>query len=195
LGMIAYLRGTLLIRDDPYIVIEAHGVGYKVFLPSSVLSKLPEISNEFQLFTYTHVREDILELYGFEKYKDLKLFEMLISVSGVGPKTAIGVFSIGSSADIKNAIVNGDVAFFTSVPRLGKKNAQKLIIELKNKFGAGSADLVLDDLAGEDSIELIAALKVFGYSSQEAHRALQEVDSQGGSLEEKVKRALKYLGR
>jgi len=193
--MIAYLRGTLLVRDDPYIVIDTQGVGYKVFLSASFLAKLPAISEEFQLFTYTNVREDILELYGFEKYKDLKLFEMLISVSGVGPKTAIGVFSIGSSVDIRNAIVNSDVAFFTSVPRLGKKNAQKLIIELKNKFGVSTTDLVLDDLQGEDSIELVAALKVFGYSSQEAHRALQEVDSKGGTLEEKVKRALKYLGK
>lgn len=193
--MIAYLRGTLLVRDDPYIIIDAHGVGYKVFLPASTLAHLPALQLEFQLYTYTHVREDMLDLYGFEHYKDLKLFEMLISVSGIGPKTAIGAFSVGNAAEIRNAIVNGDVAFFTAVPRLGKKNAQKLIIELKSKFGPGSPDLVLDDLQSEDSIELVAALKVFGYSTQEAHRALKEVDSHDGSLEEKVKLALKYLGR
>lgn len=193
--MIAYLRGTLLVRDDPYIIIDANGVGYKVLLSGSFLAKLPQLQKEFQLFIYTHVREDILELYGFQNYKDLKLFELLIGVSGIGPKTAIGAFSVGTSSAIRTAIVNSDVAFFTSIPRLGKKNAQKLIIELKSKFGPDSPDLVLDDLQSEDSIELVAALKVFGYSSQEAHKALKEVDGHTGSLEEKVKMALKYLGK
>src|SRR3989338_3800896 len=104
--MIGYLSGNVIIRDDPYLIVDVNGVGYKVLVASDVLSGITELGSKTTLFTYTHVREDVLELYGFSKYADLKLFESLINVSGVGPRTAIGIFSIGTSDEIIKAIID-----------------------------------------------------------------------------------------
>src|SRR3989344_6054392 len=120
--MIAWLKGIILLIDSPYIIVEVGGVGYKVLLSTKILSSL-KTNDKIQLFTYTHVREDALDLFGFLTFQDLKLFEKLIGVSGVGPKTAIGIFTLGSSTEITNAILNGDISFFEGVSRLGRKNA------------------------------------------------------------------------
>ena len=189
------LSGAVAYRNDPYLIINVHGVGYKVLVSNTLLSNA-NVGTEVTIYTYTHVREDILELYGFSEPQDLRLFELLLSVSGVGPKSAIGVFSIGSRSEIMQAITTGDVAFFTGVSRLGKKNAQKIIIELKNKIGGASGeDLDLSSDTVSDSDEVIAALQAFGFSRAEAHAALREVKEEGLSTAEKVRLALKQLGR
>jgi Holliday junction DNA helicase RuvA len=191
--MIALLSGTIASRNDPFIIIDVHGVGYKVYASHTILSRLPAVGDPIKIHTYTHVREDILELYGFAQSEDLRLFEYLISVSGVGPKTAIGVFAVGSRNDIVKAIVSNDVTFFTAVPRLGKKNAQKLIIELKGKLGSTQDfDMSATDVEEDD---VIVALKAFGFSTQEAVAALRSVDIEGLTVSEKVKMALKHLGK
>lgn len=189
--MIASLKGIVELRDDPYILIDVSGIGYKVYATLEVLAGI-RVGEEVKVFTYTHVREDILDLYGFSKYADLKLFEKLIGVSGIGPKTAIGVFSLGKSSDIVSAIISGNVAFFSSVPRLGKKNAQKIIIELKSKIGS-TEDLDLS--AGADSMDVVTALKTFGFSQKEAEGAVSAIQERGGTTEEKIRLALKYLGK
>jgi Holliday junction DNA helicase RuvA len=125
--MIASLQGIVSHRFDPYLLITVSGVGYKVYAAYSVLQAV-HVGEETTVFTYTHVREDILELYAFSAFADLSLFEQLISVSGIGPKTAMGVFALGNSSDIVSAIMSGDVAFFSSVPRLGKKMHKKLLL-------------------------------------------------------------------
>ncbi|HVF69283.1 MAG TPA: Holliday junction branch migration protein RuvA, partial [Xanthomonadales bacterium] len=151
------------------------------------------LGEEIKLFTHTHVREDVLELYGFPDHSDLKLFEYLISVNGVGCRTASGIFSVGNRSAIIQAIIGADVAFFTSVPRLGKKNAQKIIIELKNKIGGGEdLDLSAD---GQENNEVIAALKVFGFSVSESQEAIRALSGKGETVEEKIRLALKYLGK
>ncbi len=188
--MIGSLNGTVLVRDDPFLIIEVNGVGYKVYASQDVLSQA-SVGAKTITYTYTHVREDILELYGFLKYSDLKLFESLINVSGIGPKTGIGIFAIGSASQIVQAISNADVTFFTSVPRLGTKNAQKIIIELKNKIGGGDLDLSGD---GEARNELSSALRAFGFSKDEINDATRRVDS-SMPVEEQIKLALKYLGK
>lgn len=187
--MIGYLSGILLSRHDPHILIDVNGVGYKVYASQDVLNKF-HVNDEIRVYIHTHVREDALELYGFLDEASLNLFELLISVSGIGPKTAIGVFGIGSKADIVSAIQKADVDFFTGVPRLGKKNAQKIIIELKNKMGS-VADLDL----GEGESDALQALVSFGFSDMEARRAIREIGSTGKSTAETVKLALKYLGK
>lgn len=189
--MVGALNGSIIIRDDPFLIIDVAGVGYHVHASQDVLSSIPK-DNKIKVFTYTHVREDILELYGFSKYSDLKLFESLINVSGVGPKTAIGIFAIGSSDQIKQAIFDGNVSFFTSVPRLGSKNAQKIIIELKNKVGGGELDLS-DNVNGSRN-EVSAALRVFGFTPSEINEAVRNIDG-SKSIEEQIKLALKYLGK
>ncbi|MGI8419180.1 MAG: Holliday junction branch migration protein RuvA [Candidatus Levyibacteriota bacterium] len=191
--MIGLLNGTVEYREDPFLLIEVHGVGYKVLVPVPVFAN-NELGASIKLYTHTHVREDVLELYGFTNPADLKLFSYLIGVSGVGCRTALGIFSVGSRYDIVQAISTGDVSFFTSVPRLGKKNGQKIIIELKNKLGA-QGDLDLSDAVGSEQDELVAALKAFGFSQNEAQEAVRGLNGKGETLEEKVKLALKHLGK
>jgi Holliday junction DNA helicase RuvA len=191
--MIALLKGQVELLQRPFAIIDVNGVGYKVLLPDSVYSKLT-LGEKVKIFTYTYVREDALDLFGFLEAEDLKLFENLLTVSGVGPKTALNIFSFGGRKDIIEAIIKGDVAFFTSVPRLGTKNAQKIIIELKNKMGS-TADL---DLSGNDLLEnaeVVQALKNFGFSVQEAQKAVREVKKDGITTEERIRLALKNLGR
>jgi Holliday junction DNA helicase RuvA len=190
--MIAMLKGIVEVLDGSHLIIDVAGVGYKVLVPSS-LSTL-EKGNPVKIFTYTHVREDALELYGFETIQDLKLFELLVSVSGVGPKTAVGIFSIAKGSEIKEAIITSNVAFFQGVPRLGKKNAQKIIIELKNKLGSGE-DIDLSDDVRKSNTQLSQALKSIGFSPVEIQEALKSLDGKGETLEEKIKYALQYLGK
>ena len=192
--MIRLLKGSLEFVDTTHIIVDVHGVGYSVYASHDVLSKLPAIGEEMKVFTYTHVREDILELYGFATMEDLKLFESFLGVSGIGPKTAIGIFAAGSRQQIMQAIQSSDVAFFSRVPRLGKKNAQKLILELKGKLP------VLDSLSTNGSAipaddEVVIALKSFGFSSPEISDALSKFEPDSMSVSEKVRKALKYLGK
>ncbi len=190
--MIGFLSGKIELKDSPFVFLDVNGVGYKVFVSPNHFSALV-IGEKAKMFTYTHVREDVLDLYGFSDFLDLKLFEYLIGVSGVGPKTAIGIFSFGTRPEIIEAILKGDVEFFTRVPRLGHKNAQKIIIELRNKFGDG-ADLDLSEGPSKDKDEVVQALKSFGFSFQEAREAIKSLDK-NLSVEEKIKQALKNLGK
>lgn len=191
--MIGFLRGEVFFKEGNYIILDVQGVGYKVLGSSDVLAKAHKGSS-LSLFIYTHVREDNISLFGFLEAASLKLFENLIGVSGIGPKTAMNIFSIGDRSQIVSAIISADTAFFTGVPRLGQKNAQKIIIELKNKFGS-TAEL---DLSGEDMFgneEAIVALKNFGFTSKEIHDAIRAVKKDGQKITETIKLALKYLGK
>lgn len=191
--MIGIIKGTIEYREDPFLIIDVNGVGYRVLVPLTVLSKLNGTGENIKLFTHTHVREDLLELYGFTEPQDLKLFQYLISVSGIGCKTALAIYSVGSRQEIIHAITSSDTAFFTGVPRLGKKNAQKIIIELKNKLG-GVGDIDLSG-GGEEASEVISALKTFGFTPSEARGALKALNGKGETVGEKVRLALKYLGK
>lgn len=191
--MIGYLRGEVFFKEGNSIILDVKGVGYKVLAASDVLAKaIKGISLE--IFIYTHVREDNISLFGFLDALDLKLFENLIGVSGIGPKTAMNIFSIGDRSQIISAIISADTSFFKGVPRLGQKNAQKIIIELKNKFG-GIAEL---DLTGADmsgSEEVVVALKGFGFTGKEIHDAIRNVKKNGQKITETIKLALRYLGK
>lgn len=192
--MIALLTGKLAFRDDPYIILDVGGVGYKVCLAGNTLSKIGNIGERLQVFTYTYVREDILGLYGFLSKEDLSLFELLISVSGVGPKTALSIFSFGGNDQIRQAIITNDVDFFVSVPRLGRKNAQKIIIELKSKIGGtGELDLSANDL--KENQDVVAALRSFGFTPRESALAIKQIKKDSLSTQEKIRLALKYLGQ
>lgn len=208
--MIAYLTGTIFTKGINYLIImTTGGVGYKVFVPADVLNQTNPLPADLSaralasaeasakdgasLFIHTHVKEDALDLYGFPSQEDLAMFELLIGVSGIGPKTALNIFSNGKLSKIKEAIVKGDVEFFTAVPRLGKKNAQKIIIELRSKLGS-LADLDLT-AEGSESKEIIDALKTFGFSTSEAKDALKFIKDVEGDTSNKIKQALKYLGK
>ncbi|MEK7551447.1 MAG: Holliday junction branch migration protein RuvA [Patescibacteria group bacterium] len=190
--MIGFLKGKIEILQRPFVLIDVNGVGYKVLVSENVYKKLTTSEN-IKIYTYTYVREDALDLFGFLELEDLTLFENLITVSGIGPKTALNIFSFGERKDITEAIIKGDVSFFTSVPRLGTKNAQKIIIELKNKMGSNQQI----DLSGKDfaeNIQVIEALKGFGFTVAESQKALREIKGEGLSLDQKIKMALKLIG-
>jgi holliday junction DNA helicase RuvA len=191
--MIGYLKGEVFFKENSYIILDVKGVGYKVLGSRDVLAKAIK-GSPLELFIYTHVREDNISLFGFLESLDLKLFENLIGVSGIGPKTAMNIFSIGNRGQIISAIATADTSFFKSVPRLGQKNAQKIIIELKNKFGGiGELDLNGEDMSGNEDV--MTALKGFGFTTKEIHDAIRNVKKEGQKITETVKLALKYLGR
>lgn len=191
--MIAYLEGTVKFKGSSYLIIQTSGgVGYKVHTPVDLITGAM-IDRPFTLYTYTHIRDDLLDLYGFADPENLALFELFLTVSGIGPKLALSIFSIGKLTKIKEAIVKGDVSFFTAVPRLGKKNAQKLMIELRPKLGSlGELDLSAE--TGETK-EIIDALKSFGFSANEAKEAIKSLKDFEGTTSDKIRQTLKYLGK
>ena len=190
--MIGQLTGEPKQLTSDSIIINVNGVGYLIFTPPTLQAKIIKEKSITTLFTHTHVKEDALDLYGFSSLEDLKLFKLLINISGIGPKIAITLIDKGVEA-ITTAVSKADIDFFTSVKRLGKKNAQKIIIELKPKLG----DLNELDLLGEspETKEAIDALTGLGFNKNKANLALKEVSKEGDSVEEKIKKAIKYLGQ
>jgi Holliday junction DNA helicase RuvA len=190
--MIGSLHGVVEILDGSTVIVNVQGVGYRVHLALSIITKLHKGEN-IDLHIYSHIREDIFDLYGFTTLEDLKLFELFLGVSGIGPKTALGIFSAGNRDQIFSAVTSSNVKFFSSVPRLGNKNAQKLIIELKGKLKTlGKSGDVLQDFQ-ED--EVGNALRNFGFKDKEIADALAAVEDIEVDASKKLKMALKYLGR
>lgn len=184
--MIAKLTGKPEILDNQSIILDINGVGYKVFFNPKSNQLLPST-----LFIHTHVKDDALDLYGFISKEELQLFKLLISVSGIGPKTGINVMAKGVEA-ITQAVSRADVDFFTTIPRLGRKNAQKIIIELKSKLGSlKELDLTSETSATKDVINALIGL---GFSRVEAREALNQVSDQP-TLEAKISQAIKLLGK
>lgn len=187
--MIAQLTGTIAHNTSNPIIIDVHGVGYGVHMPQTSAIKLP-IGSTQTIHTHTHVREDALLLFGFLTTEELRLFDLLVTVSGVGPKTALTVMDRGAKA-VQKAIISHDVAFFTTVPRLGTKNAQKIIIELKNKLGSTTEfDLTSDD---SDTTAIIDALRSMGFEAKDIKDILGRLPTDA-TIEEKIKQAIRLLG-
>ncbi|MBU6447968.1 Holliday junction branch migration protein RuvA [Patescibacteria group bacterium] len=185
--MIGYIKGKIIGQNDDYALVENSGIGYMVFSNPKVLEKA--IGSEVELHTYMQVREDAINLYGFETAAELLFFQQLITVSGVGPKSALAVLSAGDMDLVKNAIINQDAAVFTKVGGVGKKTAERIIVELKEKLGAGAISGV-----GGKSDDLLSALEALGYSNREIKEVLPKIDHSLAS-EEKLRQAIKMLGR
>ncbi|HZQ06673.1 MAG TPA: Holliday junction branch migration protein RuvA [Anaerolineae bacterium] len=188
--MIAFLRGKILFRTSDAVILDVNGVGYRVRLPTSTLVSLGEVGETVELHTHFHVREDDQSLYGFNTQDELELFEKLLSVSGIGPKVALGVLSAAPPSTIAAAISQGNLDVLTGIPGIGKKTAQRLVLELKGKVELGEE---IPELAPLDQ-EVAATLINLGYSAAEAQRAARAVTSQGKTLEERLRAALQYLG-
>jgi Holliday junction DNA helicase RuvA len=172
--MIGFLRGSLLHKTPQEILLDVGGVGYRVLVPISTFCRLGEPGDQAQLHIHTHVREDQLLLYGFGTATEQELFEKLISVSGVGPKVALGVLSGIEVDDLVLAIRGNDVARLTRVPGVGKKTAERLILELKDKLGAFRAESAAPQIHSPKRADLLSALANLGYSAAEADRAASE---------------------
>jgi holliday junction DNA helicase RuvA len=189
--MIGKLTGTIDSNTNNPIIIDVHDVGYVVRVPQRYLASIKP-TKLHTLFIHTHVREDALDLYGFATVNELTLFELLLTVSGIGPKTAISVIDRGAEA-IEAAVRKSDVDFFTEIPRLGTKNAQKIIIELKSKLGSSKALNLADETS--ETKQIIDALTSMGFDRYEVREVLKKLDVKDVSIEQKIRHALKLLGR
>jgi len=189
--MIGYLTGEVFEVLDNNIILLVNGVGYKVFPTSRFLEKSKK-GKRVEFYITSVIKEDSFDLYGFESNEEKKLFELIIGVSGIGPKTGLGILSKGKINDIMDAISDGNTAFFSGVPRLGKKNAQKLIIELRNKTGDINS---LTFVESKEREELMQALKGFGYQEKEIISILPEIEKSDDKIEQKITFALKQLGK
>jgi len=170
--------------------VETNGIGYKVFLPQVFFLTLKP-NQDVSLVTHTYVREDQLTLYGFQTLPDLEFFELLLTVSGVGPKSALGIMSLSGLEMIKSAIVSGDAGVFTKVSGIGRKTAERVIVELKEKL----KDETDSTPVAREHSDAMDALIALGYNQQQAREALQSVPKNVANLQEKVKIALKALSK
>ena len=195
--MIGYLRGKLLLWRDDYLLVDVHGVGYQVYVPTSTLNHLPLRGEEISLYIYTAVREDAITLYGFQTEAELDLFKILITVSGIGPKVASGILSGMDVGVFKRAIVFEDLPLLKKVPGIGEKTAKRLILELKSKVQLDPEDTPAETIVPQKMplIEEAAdALTTLGYSRSEAYAAIGQIEERD-DLQKMIRQALKYLGQ
>ena len=200
--MIALIRGTLVYRSIDHVIIDVGGVGYRLSIPLSTFYSLPE-TGEVSLFTHTHVREDALLLYGFLTLEEKDLFVILIGISGVGPKLAVNILSHIPAGDLKRAIAAGDIQRLTGLPGIGKKTAERLVLELKDKIGpldglpeANDAMSGVGTSASDLINDVISALVNLGYKENLARKVLGKMElAPDLSMEEALKGALKVLVR
>ena len=194
--MIAHLRGRILRKAPQELVLDVAGVGYRVTIPLSTFYRLGEPGAEVSLLTHTHVREDTFALFGFVSASEQALFERLISVAGVGPRLAIGILSGIEAPDLVGALRSGDVTRLTRIPGVGKKTAERLVVELKDKMeGLEGTEPSREGAptAGQD--DLVSALVHLGYSRNEAERGVERALAEGGDgrFEELLRRTLRVL--
>ena len=192
--MISSLHGKVESLGSDWAIINVGGIGFQVYMPTSTLSTLGAIGKEVQLYTHLHLREDNATLYGFASADELALFQTLIGVSGLGPKLALAMLSGMSVEQLVTAIVTSSADLLTIIPGIGKKVANRLILELKEKIGAGWITTPTTQLAQENT-DVLAALTALGYSAAEATKAVAALPAASDlSLEEKIKLALGYFG-
>jgi len=190
--MISKLEGNIVFKGDRFVILDVSGVGYKVNVPLDILRKLSNDSPA-SFWTYLAVREDALDLYGFFDQAELELFEMLIGISGVGPRSALGVMNVADVDTLKTAIASGDVAYLTKVSGIGRKSAEKIILELRDKMGIFEGGAEGTGLREES--DAVDALKSLGYSPREAREALKQVPQDVKGASNRIKEALKLLGK
>ena len=199
--MFAYIKGTLEIKGNDYVVIDVNGVGYKIFAPLTTIERLGEIGSTVKVHTHYHVREDNISLYGFYSLEELRMFELLIGVSGVGAKSANTILANVSPSKFALAVITNDVKELTKLPGIGAKSAQRIILELKDKLKSEEAiaetdfEIKIATHGDSNGSEAIAALQVLGYPVKEATKAVSSVDTTGLSVEDIIKKALLYFAK
>lgn len=201
--MISYIRGELVAVEKEKVIIDVGGVGYGIFMPESAMGLLPQMGNEVKLHTYLNVREDAMQLFGFLTRDDLEIFKLLIGVSGIGPKGGLSILSKLTADDLRFAIMSGDSKAISAAPGIGKKTAEKVIIELKDKLdieqilnpsdSETKSAIKMDSSTNEVQSEAVQALVALGYGSTESLKAVNKVNSENMTVEEVLKQALKNL--
>lgn len=186
--MIGSIRGKIVLKTEKFLIVETGGVGYKIGVTADTISKAGKTDSEVFLWIHTIVREDAFDLYGFLNREELEFFEMLINVSGIGPKGALSILGIASIETLRKAISTGDTAYLTKISGIGRKTAEKIVIELREKIGEEKSGT---SLQGE--LDAMEALKSLGYSQNEARDALKKVKTDTDT-NTKIREALKILG-
>jgi Holliday junction DNA helicase RuvA len=191
--MISSLEGRILLKAEKFFIIETSGVGYKAFATAETLQKLPEKGSAVKVWTHEHIREDARELYAFLHYAELELFELVISVPGIGPKGGLGVLAIAEVDTLKKAIGAGDTSYLTRVSGIGRKTAEKIVLELKEKMSGRGVTIDAPEL--KDEADALEALVSLGYTQRDARSALAEVSDKELGVEARVREALKKFGK
>ena len=199
--MFAYIKGSLEMKSNGYIVIDINGLGYKIFMSQNNIDSIGELHDTIKVFTYVRVREDDISIYGFKTQEQLKMFELLISVSGVGAKSALVMLSCIEPSDFAIAVISNDVKVLTKVPGIGNKSAQRIILELKDKLKEEQLEEKLKKKKkklkdnSENINEAISGLMVLGYSKKDIEKAFEHLDIDNLSIEDLIKKGLILLSQ
>jgi len=191
--MLYSVSGKLSLKDGHFAVVDAAGLGLKIFTNQRTLQNLPQIGADVKIFCHLHLREDGLELYGFLSREELDFFELLISVSGVGPKSALSILDISELDNLSAAIKEGRPDLLTRASGIGRKTAERIILELKSKVQSEKSGTMVKKM--DSDVDLVDTLVSLGYKQDQARAALQKVDEKVIGLESRLKAALKILGR
>ncbi len=199
--MISYIRGELAAVETEKVIVDVGGVGYGIYMPGQAMGLLPQPGNEVKIHTYLNVREDAMQLFGFLTRDDLEVFKLVIGVSGIGPKGGLSILSQLTPDDLRFAVLSGDVKAISAAPGIGKKTAEKLIIELKDKLNiedvlthaADSSAAAVPVNNGGIQSEAVQALVALGYGSTESLRAVKQVELDNATVEDVLKEALKKM--
>lgn len=192
-GMIGHLHGSILQKSDKHIILDVHDVGYKVYVSLDTIAKLSGVGT-VSLWIHTIVREDALDLYGFMSEQELTFFKLVIGISGIGPKSALGIMNVAPIGTLIEAIGSGDTSYLTKVSGIGKKMAQKIVLELKDKVGlAGNVEESTS--TRHEDLDVLEALKSLGYREYEAREVLKELPQEITGTSQKITEALRRLGK
>ena len=196
--MISYVRGTLDHKEPSYVVVDVNGIGYEVFIPLSTYQELPAIGEQVKLHTHHHVREDSIQLYGFLSSEEREVFELVLTISGVGAKVALSILSSMTVNKFRSAVAQGDMKTLTKIPGIGKKSAERMVLELKDKIGKIHIDQEMVKLVGvESGSDAVAALLTLGASQSAAEYAVFRAERRLGDeakVEDVITEALRLLG-
>lgn len=199
--MLAYIKGELTAKLSDYIVIEAGGLGYKIFMPETAIDRLGNIGDMVKVHTYYRVREDDISIFGFNTSEELRMFELLLSVSGVGAKTAVVIISTIEPSNFAFAVISEDISELVKIPGIGKKSAQRIVLELKDKLKKDAISVDIEKHASNEIKynaeiqEAISALQVLGYNKKEIERAFEKINITSESVEELIKIGLAKLAK
>ena len=189
--MISYLEGKIFLKTEKFVILNVGGVGYKIFLSKKSLNKITKKGEKLKIFCFLNVRENSLELYGFLDFKELEFFEILNNISGVGPKAALEISSLGPLEKIKERILTQDEKIFEGIPGIGRKKAMTIILELSGKIKKFSEK---KDSSSEDN-DVESALISLGFSKKAVKEAIKKLPKNLKTSEEKIREALKLLGK
>jgi Holliday junction DNA helicase RuvA len=192
LVMIAHISGKILHKNEKFLIVDVNGVGYKVSTTIENINSV-NLGQGAEFWTYTAVRENAIDIYGFKDLEEMSFFELLLDVSGIGPKSALSIISVASTDTLKKAIATGDTGYLNKVSGIGKKTAEKIVIELRDKLHAHIGDDTgTETLKGES--DALEALKTLGYSQNEARDVLKQIPNTIEGTNARIKEALKILG-